>query len=283
MIRLLTTLIALCPSVLAAQRYEAFGPPVRVPIAGYDGDVMEPFITRDGRYLLFNNRNDAQSNTDLHIAWISSPLSIHYLGPIRGANGAALDAVASVDQRFRLYFVSTRDYFQTLDSVFRADLIKTWAYRVDAVPGVSMRRPGALVFDAEISADGQTLWLVDGEFSGASLPDRADLSFAVRHKDGFHRPAEAASIMAAVNSSALEYAPSVSVDGLELFYTRYVPAEGFSVWRSTRPAADAAFNSPERVSAIPANAEATTISPDSHALYFHALVDNRYVLMRVAR
>ncbi|MFO1495026.1 MAG: hypothetical protein U1F26_10225 [Lysobacterales bacterium] len=283
MTRLLPILIYLCPSVLAAQRYEAFGPPVLVPITGYDGDVMEPFVTRDGRYLLFNNRNDAQTNTDLHIAWIQGPVSIHYLGPVRGANGAALDAVASVDQHYRLYFVSTRDYFQTLDSLFRADLTKTWAYQVNPVPGVSMHRPGALIFDAEISADGQTLWLVDGEFSGASLPDRADLSFAVRDKDGFRRPADAASVMAAVNSSALEYAPSVSADGLELFYTRFVPAEGFSVWRSTRPAPDAAFNPPERVSAIPANAEATTITPDGRALYFHALVDNRYVLMRVAR
>lgn len=283
MTRLLAMLIVLCPSALAAQRYEAFGPPVFVPITGYDGDVMEPFVTRDGRYLLFNNRNDAQTNTDLHIAWISGPVSIQYLGSVRGANGAALDAVASVDQRNLLYFVSTRDYFQTLDSVYRADLIKTWAYQVDAVPGVSLQRPGALIFDAEISADGQTLWLVDGEFSGASLPDRADLSYAVRHKDGFRRPAEAVGVMAAVNTSALEYAPSVSADGLELFYTRYVPTEGFSVWRSTRPAADAAFNPPERVSAIPANAEATTITPDGRALYFHALVDNRYVLMRVAR
>lgn len=36
----------------------AFADPERVTIQGYDGDAMEPFLSRDGRFLLFNNRND---------------------------------------------------------------------------------------------------------------------------------------------------------------------------------------------------------------------------------
>jgi hypothetical protein len=32
------------------------------------------------------------------------------------------------------------------------------------LPGVSLQQPGALNFDAEISADGETLWLVEPLF-----------------------------------------------------------------------------------------------------------------------
>jgi Tol biopolymer transport system component len=267
----------------AAATYDAFGTPVVVPIAGYSGDVMEPFVTRDGRYLLFNDRNDPATNTTLHIALIQAPTQLLYLGPIEGANSASLDAVASVDRAYHLYFMSTRDYAQTFSTLFRADLNKTWAWRVQTVGGVSLLRLGALNFDAEISADGDTLWLVDGEFSGAHLPDRADLSFARRTKAGFVRAPEAATVLAAVNTAGLEYAPSVSADGLELYFTRYQPDHGFSVWRSTRSSTSANFVAPEQVSAIANNAEATTFSADGRALYFHALIGGRYVLMRTDR
>jgi hypothetical protein len=48
--------------------YQAFGKPERVAIRGYDGDAMEPYVTKDGRYLLFNNRNDPRIDTNLHFA-----------------------------------------------------------------------------------------------------------------------------------------------------------------------------------------------------------------------
>jgi hypothetical protein len=115
---------------LGAATYDAFGPPVQVSIAGYDGDLMEPFLTRDGRYLLFNNRNVPATNTDLQIARVVDPLHMVYLGPIAGANGASLDAVASVDRFNRLIFVSVRDYAQSFSSLYTAQLIKGWAWQV---------------------------------------------------------------------------------------------------------------------------------------------------------
>src|SRR5262245_8811408 len=38
-----------------------------VSIEGYDGEAMEPFLTRDGRYLFFNSRNDT-NDTNLYFA-----------------------------------------------------------------------------------------------------------------------------------------------------------------------------------------------------------------------
>jgi hypothetical protein len=45
-----------------AGTYDAFQTPEDVSIAGYDGEAMEPFLTRDRRYLLFNNRNEPPAN-----------------------------------------------------------------------------------------------------------------------------------------------------------------------------------------------------------------------------
>jgi len=41
-----------------AAAYTDFCAPVPVTITGHSGDEMEPFISKDGRYLFFNNRND---------------------------------------------------------------------------------------------------------------------------------------------------------------------------------------------------------------------------------
>src|SRR5574341_173216 len=66
--------------------YRAFGAPQRVAILGYDGDAMEPFVTKDGRYLLFNNRNDPRTNPNLHFAARVDDLTFHYRGEMRRVN-----------------------------------------------------------------------------------------------------------------------------------------------------------------------------------------------------
>jgi len=43
---------------------------------------MEPFITRDGRYLLFNNSNDPLVDTNLHYAERIDDLTFAYRGEI---------------------------------------------------------------------------------------------------------------------------------------------------------------------------------------------------------
>src|SRR5687768_496373 len=81
----------------APMECSAFARPERAQIQGYLGDVMEPFLTRDGRYLLFNNRNDPATNTELHYARHVDGLTFAYEGQISGVNTPALEGVASVD------------------------------------------------------------------------------------------------------------------------------------------------------------------------------------------
>ena len=149
------TLIALL--ALFQIQYSAFQHPAQVTIAGYTGDAMEPFLTHDGRWLLFNNRNDPGVDTNLHYAEKIDGLHFAYRGEIPGVNTTALQAVPSVSCGGELYFVSTRSYAQTFSTLYRARFAGGSATGIELVPGISRRTPGWVNFDAEVSADGETL------------------------------------------------------------------------------------------------------------------------------
>ena len=92
---------------------ELVGDPLRVTIAGYDGDAMESFLSRDALYLFFNDLHDPAVDTKLHWAERVADSTFHYRGEISGVNSSALDAVAPMDRAGVFYFVSTRSYDQT--------------------------------------------------------------------------------------------------------------------------------------------------------------------------
>lgn len=260
----------------------AFTAPQPVRIVGFADHVMEPFLTRDGRYLLFNNRNDPPEKTDLHLAERVDDLTFRYRGTLRGANSQALDGVPSLDRDGVLYFVSTRSYTTTLSTLYRGRLSGDEADAVELVPGVSRRTAGIVNFDAEISADGDTLYFVDGVFSGGPVPDTADIVIAERRGNGFARRGDSARLLSAINTSDLEYAPSISADGLTLLFTRL--RRGLfrepAIYIARRKSTEDAFGKARRLSALKGFVEAATFAPDGGAIYFHRREGTRYVLYR---
>jgi WD40 repeat protein len=270
------------PQPEKAAGYAAFGEPQRVTIRGYDGDAMEPFVSRDGRFLLFNNRNDPRVNTNLHFAARVDELTFDYRGELKGVNTPALEGVPSLDSAGNLYFISTRSYGETLSTLYRGRFNDGSVSAVELVGGVSRRQPGMVMFDAEVSADGNVLWVVDGEFSGGPHPRSADISIAVRDGSAFRRLPASAELLKNVNTPALEYAPAVSRDGLELFFTR-IEAATPAIYRAVRRTDQEPFAAPQRVSAITGFVEAPALSPDGRALYYHKLESGRFVIYRVGR
>jgi hypothetical protein len=269
-----------------AGTYDAFHTPEDVSITGYTGDAMEPFLTRDGRYLLFNNRNDASENTNLHWAQRVDDLTFSYLGEIQGVNTPALEGVPSMDRDGNLYFVSTRSYKQSLSTIYRAKFVDGVAATPELVEGISRHTPGWVNFDAEISADGSTLYFVDGYFGSGDQPKSAILAAAVRTGKAFRRLEENIRIFANVNSDSLQYAPDVSADEMELFFTRVKriePSAEPAIFRSVRDKIGEPFSVPQRISAIQGFAEASTLSSDSRSLYYHARVSGRFRIRRVTR
>ena len=93
-------------------------------------------------------------------------------------------------------------------------------------------------------------------------------------------------MMRNVNTSALEYAPAVSKDLLELFYTAFDPARGSAepvIMRAARDNAGAPFGVPARVTGITGFVEAPTLSGDGRSLYYHKLENGRHAIYRVTR
>jgi Tol biopolymer transport system component len=264
--------------------YDAFSNPTPVTITGYSGDAMEPFISKDGQYLYFNNRNDPSADTNLYYASRVDDQTFTFLGLIPGANSPQLDAVASLDTLGNFYFVSTRSYSTSLSTVYSGSFTSAGLTDVAIVPGVSPQKSGIVNFDAEISADGQTLWFDDGDYSTGSLT-AANIAIAERQGTGFARNANSATLLAAVNNSGLNYAPSISVDGLELFFTRVSTAAGAmpAIYRATRTDSNSAFGPPELVTAATGFVEAPSLSADGHLLYFHKLISGTFVIQVVRR
>ena len=258
----------------------------RITIRGYDGDAMEPFITRDGRYLLFNNRNDPAEKTDLHWATRVDDLTFDYKGKINGANtDNALEGVANMDRNGTLYFISTRSYEKSLSTIYRGKFVNGRVSDVEIVPGISRMEMGMVNFDAEISPDGNTLYFVDGRFAFGGLPKTADIVIAERDGDTFHRSADSDKIMQNVNSAVLEYAPCISADGLTLFFTRLRNGLGGepSIYMAQRSGSGEPFGPSLKLDALEGFVEAATLSPDEKSIYYHRREGEKFVLYRVTR
>ena len=269
----------------SAADYRRFGTPQRVVIDGYTGDAMEPFISKDGTRLYFNNSNDPKVDTNLFFALKTGPSRFRFAGPIVAANSGALDGVPSIDTAGQLYFITTRAYASTLETIFTLGTQGPGKTAARPVQGLSRYKPGELNFDAEISRNGHTLWFVDGLFSGGPVPIRAAISVATGNGAQFVRNADSDSRLQAVNAAGLNYAPAISSNGRELFFTRILNA-GLSappvICRSVEQR-DGRFGAPRRVAAATGYVEAPSLSGDGHSLYFHRRDGDHFAIYRVDR
>ncbi len=269
-----------------SDEYRGFGAPRRVTIRGYKGHAMEPFFTRDRRYLMFNNLNDPKENTNLHYAERRDDLTFEYKGEIKGVNSVALEGVPSMDEDGMLYFVSPRSYDKTFSTLYRGRFKDGAVDGVELVRGVSREQPGIVNFDVEISADGKTLYTVDGEFTKEGPnPKAADIVIAMRDGTGFTRDPKSSAILELVNTEALEYAADISADGLELFFTRVSvpPTAPPAIFRSVRKSQDEPFEKPQKVAGPTGFVEASTLSRDGRTMYYHTSENGRHVIYCLTR
>jgi hypothetical protein len=270
-------------------RFGVFKNPEPVSILGYDGDAMEPFATRDGEYLLFNNLNDPSADRNLYYAKKIDDVTFQYLGEIRGANSVKLDGVPTMDEDNNLYFVSTRSYDETLSTIYRGRFADGVVSDVELVSGIPPKKPFYVNFDVEVSADGSSLYFVIGKFGlFRRMPKSADIHVVVKTENGFRLHERDEEIMKNINTDALEYAAAVSADDLEIFFTRLEKIPIFSppkigTYTANRNSRYEAFGPPKKIEAIKGFAEAPTLSPDGKYLYYHKKVGERFVIYRVSR
>jgi hypothetical protein len=262
--------------------------PTGVP---YAGDVEEPEV-RDfaGQRWLFFNDDPADGNKDLFYAlWDDSQHVFVHQGPIGGAatNTATVDGNPSLDQSGTFYFVSTRTYPNPTETIHAATLDVGGSPAIASLVGVhrlaNLSRPDApwATQGVQVTWDGSFLYWDEAKFD--TLPaSESDIFAAKLGGTDFVRlsPDEQAMLLGNVNTPAfLEYAESLSHDGLEMYFTRTwfdatAPASSvFCVMRATRPSLDVGFGPALQVAATAASPgvlmEAPSLSPDEHTLYYH--------------
>ncbi|MBT8236551.1 MAG: hypothetical protein KJO04_10195 [Bacteroidia bacterium] len=259
-----------------------FGSEQSVTVQGYDSDLMEPFLSRDGTILLFNNLNQDIVNTDLHWALKIDDTTFDYQGIIEGINTPDLEAVASMDLNNTLYYVYTGAYFETLDALYTGTFTTGMVQDSDVVSGISRDELGWINFDAEISADGNTLYFVDGRFEQTSYPLEANLVIAKKTGNSFAREANSEAIFEAINTDHLEYAPALSQNELEIYFTRLTLPLGDNpeakIYLSQRSSTDEPFGSPQLIPEITGFVEGATLNSDDTGIYYHKKVNDLFLL-----
>ena len=246
--------------------------PTRVTITGYVDQTMEPFVTRDGHYLLFNNSNNPAVNTDIHYARRQDDYTWLYLGKVSGLNTPALEGCPTLDRTGRLYFVSTRSYPKTLCTIYSGQFLNGVVSDVQIVESISRKEAGIVNFDVDVSSDGKTLIFVDSRFQPGHGPQDAVLVLARWDGSKFVRDSDGARLLASVNGSGLVYAPTLSADTLTLYFTRFDPLSVYKapqIYRSTRPAVDSAFGPPVHLAGLGEYVEGSALSADGNLLYYH--------------
>jgi hypothetical protein len=269
----------------AGSDYTAFTNPERVTVIGYGADAMEPFVSRDGVYLFFNSSG---ANKDILFAALINPTSAQFQGAIASINTPAVEGTPTLDAAGRFFFVSTANYNPpaVYDTLYSGTWNGSTVTSTAPLSGLAKTTLGIVDFDLEVSPDGTTVYFAEGDFSGGNdFPDTADLHIAVSVNGAFVRDANSNAILANVNTaSQLEYAPAISANGLELFFTRLNLANGQArIYRSTRASTTAAFGVPQVVSAITSFAEGPALSPDEKSLYYHQENAGRFDIYLVTR
>lgn len=263
--------------------YPSFGPEIEVNIIGLSFDAMEPFLSPNGNYLFFNNLNDG-INTKLYYATKVNDSTFNYVGELIGTNQTSnphLDAVADMDSNGNFYWTSTRDYPNELNNLFKGTFNKGIVSNIGRVQGdFNMNTPGWLVMDHGISLDGQFLYYSNARFDGTNCegPCETQLGIAQKNNDSsFSTISNSSSILENVNdSNYIYYAPCISSDNLELYYTRYLkgeitPSTVFEICVAVRSNSLEGFSIPtvlfsETISNL---IEAPTLTVEKSIIYYH--------------
>ncbi|MBL4838192.1 MAG: hypothetical protein JKY34_11515 [Kordiimonadaceae bacterium] len=264
-----------------------FSKPQTVKIQGYNGHAMEPFISRDGSLLFFNNRNQSTDQTDIYLAKRVTDLQFIFVGPLQGANSQALDGVPSMDRQGNFYFVSTRQYNKTANTLWQGQL-RPPGRIINLKPlagNVSRNKALSLNIDAEVSADGKSLYftqnLWDRSVGGIKT---SNILLARKNRSGrFFRAVNAKALFKNINSNLLEFAPAITTDELTLYFTRVNKKSlqkglenGFGLYVATRPNRKSAFGKPKRIKAAKGYVEGATVIGNGCAIYFHKRVKNTF-------
>jgi hypothetical protein len=195
-----------------------------------------------------------------------------------------------MDLQQGLYFTSLRDYPRSTTTLYHGRFVDGRLSDVRPLAG-NLYRPEApwASLDPDPTPDGQRLYFVQGRFGGGAGPLEMDLRVARKAGGDYQLDPRSDEILATINTTEhLEYAPAISPDDLELFFTRAEKSAGghavaLHIYRAARSRVTDPFGIPEIVAAISGFVEAPSVSSDARSLYYHRKDGDRFVIYRVTR
>ena len=279
-----------------SQTYPSYGPEKPVTIIGLTTDAMEPFLSPDGNYLFYNNLNDG-INTRLYYASIINDSTFNFVGELNGTNEPTpphLDAVAGLDTSNSFYWVSLRDYPLEFDNLFHGTFNSGNVTSIGRLHGdFYIYSPGWLLMDHGISYNGQLLYFNNARFEDCPGPCETRIGVAQKENDStFIMLSNSTQIMEFVNDPNYKnYAPAVTNDELELYYTRFLkgPITANSIAEMcvvVRNSPTDNFSAPEVLfseNILTSFAEAPTLTTDKQIMYYHKKVSGIYKIMMRTR
>ena len=275
--------------------YPSFGAEIDVNINGLTFDAMEPFISPDGNTLFFNNINDGV-DTKLFYATKINDSTFTSVVELAGTTQTAefhLDAVADLDSNGNFYWTSTRDYPAELDNLFYGVFESGDVGNIQRVRGdFNMDTPGWLIMDHGISLDGQFLYFNNARFDDQNCTGPCETRLGVAQKVNattFNTLPKSTTILQNINDDDyVYYAPCISSDNLELYYTRYLkgPITAGTVLEicvAVRNNAVDSFSIPKVLfsETISDLIEAPTLTTDKNIIYYHKKIPGSHkIVMR---
>lgn len=245
-------------------------------IQGFSGTAMEPYLSPDGNWLFWNNSHDPDEATLLHYGYRTGLNQFVSRGPLTGINSTALDAGISIDADNNIFWTTTRDSVAG----------RAWRGKLEVGPGPT---PVAAVtntapiagdvkpvtanwynMDTAICSDGTMMVFTDnfGTTPGTAV---STLKLAGRNIDQtFSRLVNSDTLLAACNTDGLNYAPSLSPDLMELYFTRASVMGAMPlVMVARRTSLVDAFGAPVPVDVTTGHSEAAVLSGDGKNMLWH--------------
>ena len=207
-----------------------------------------------------------------------------YRGKVEGINTPALEGCPTMDRTGRMFFVSTRNYAETLCTIYTGQFKAGVVTGVKVLDSISRKEAGIVNFDVDVSADGSTLVFVDSRFQPGHGSLDAVLVLARRDGAKFVRDGGSDRILGSVNGAGLVYAPTFSADTLALYFTRFDPQSAYKapqIYRAVRRTPEAPFGPPVHLSGLGDYVEGSALSPDGTLLYFHRKAGDMFHLYAV--
>lgn len=255
-----------------------FGPEVKVTISGLNFDAMEPFISSDGNTMFFNSLNSG-GNTNLYFASRVNDSTFTFEGLVQGCYDSSanhLDGVASLDSLDNFYWVSLRNYSVSSENLHRGNYNAGSVSNIGRVFGdFNIYSPGWLIMDAAISHAGNELIYCNAYFNNCNfgMPCEARLGIAQQVNDStFNKLTNTDLIFSNVNdTNYIVYAPQLTHDGLELYFTRILKNTiNSEICVSVRANSNDPFGVPSvihsNVGFVP---EAASPTADKQRIYYH--------------